>query len=34
MGHIKDICWKYGKDDATTNNYLEVMVDDEKAMWC
>jgi hypothetical protein len=34
MGHIKDICWKWGKDGKTTstsNNYLEVLVNDEEA---
>jgi hypothetical protein len=34
MGHIKDKCWKCGNEDATNNIYLEVMVDDEKVMWC
>jgi hypothetical protein len=33
MGHMKDKCWKRGKDgkaSSTTNNYLEVLVDDEE----
>jgi hypothetical protein len=32
MGHIEDMCWKKGKEvksHSTTNNYLEVLVDDE-----
>jgi hypothetical protein len=31
--HIKDICWKCGKDGKTpfvANNYLEVLIDDEE----
>jgi hypothetical protein len=35
MGHIEDKCWKWGKDGKTTstsNNYLEVLVNDEKVI--
>jgi hypothetical protein len=33
MGHMKDRCWKRGKDgkaSSATNNYLEVLIDDER----
>jgi len=35
MGHTKDKCWKWGKDGkitSTSNNYLEVLVNDEEAI--
>jgi hypothetical protein len=35
MGHTKDKCWKWGKDGKTTstsNNYLEVLVNNEEAI--
>jgi len=34
MGHTKDRCWKQGKDvkiTSTSNNYLEVLVNNEEA---
>jgi hypothetical protein len=34
-GHIKDKCWEKGKDvktPCTTNNKLEVLVDDDGAI--
>jgi hypothetical protein len=34
MGHTEDKCWKHGKDGKmpfATNNYLEVLVNDENA---
>jgi hypothetical protein len=33
MGHTENQCWKHGKDckaPFVANNYLEVLVDDEK----
>jgi hypothetical protein len=35
MGHINDKCWEKGKvvkTPSTTNNYLEVLVDDNGAI--
>jgi hypothetical protein len=36
MGHIEERCWKKKdlKTNATTTNYLEIMIDDEKAIQC
>jgi hypothetical protein len=34
MGHTKNKCWKWGKHGkitSTSNNYLEVLVNDEEA---
>jgi hypothetical protein len=35
MGHMKDRCWKKGKDSkvsSNANNYLDSSIDDEEAM--